>query len=464
MITDDFLLDTPQARTLFHDYAEDMPIIDYHSHLDPQAVAENKQFDNIAQLWLDGDHYKWRAMRTNGIPEELCSGKSSDRAKYDAWAGIMPKLIRNPLYHWTHLELRRPFGITGKLFGPETAGAIWDETCTRLRSGTMGARDIVKMMNVEVLCTTDDPVDDLRHHRAHAESGDSLKLLPTFRPDKARNLMNTGAWLEWLAKLEALHGAPIRDLTTYKSALAARHAYFVENGCRLSDHAIDFVSEETLNEEAADKLFHSARDGQVIDSEDVKRFSSYLLSFFAELDAKADMARQLHIGALRNPNGHAMRTLGPDTGYDAINDAPYATAIARILDRDAQNGTLPRTILYNLNPCGNEVLAVMAGSFQDGIIPGKMQFGAAWWFLDQLDGMTKHIEALSQLGTLARFVGMLTDSRSFLSFTRHEYFRRILCRILGRDMRDGLIPDDLSLVAPIVQDICYNNAKAYFRF
>lgn len=463
-INDDFLLDTPQARTLFHEYAEGQPIIDYHSHLDPAAIADNRQFSNIAQLWLDGDHYKWRAMRTNGIPERLCSGDAPDREKYDAWAATVPRLLRNPLYHWTHLELRRPFGISGILFSPETADEVWKKTSSMLQSGGMGALDILKRMNVETVCTTDDPCDDLSAHRRHASSGDSVKLLPTFRPDKARAVHRGSAWREWVARLEQASGMEIRDLAAFREALASRHDFFAHHGCKLSDHSLEAFDGESLSGEEAAVLFASALRGGDIASGDAARFSNYLMGYFAELDSAKNWVRQLHVGALRNPNGAALRDLGPDTGFDAIADFTYIAPLGRLLDRSAQQGTLPRTILYNLNPRDNAALAVLCGSFQDGVTAGKMQYGAAWWFLDQMDGMTRHLETLSQLGMLSRFVGMLTDSRSLLSYTRHEYFRRILCRVLGRDMAQGLVPDDMEMVGSMAADISYRNAKQYFNF
>ena len=464
MITDDFLLDTPQARTLFHEYAEALPLIDYHSHLDPVAIADNKQFDNIAQLWLDGDHYKWRAMRTNGIAERYCSGDATDREKYDAWVSIIPRLIRNPLYHWTHLELRRPFGITGILLGPDTADEVWDRTSALLQSGSFGVQDILRIMNVELVCTTDDPADTLEAHIRIAKQNFGTRVLPAFRPDKSRALGNTRVWNSWVSRLEQTSQRDIPDLPTFLQTLAERHDFFAQHGCKLSDHSIEMVDEESLSPEEAARIFTAARQNQAIASRDVARFSNFMLDFFADLDARAGWVRQFHIGALRNPNTKAMDMLGPDTGFDCIDDFCYARPLAKMLDRSAQKDLLPKTILYNLNPRDNSVLAALCGSFQDGICPGKMQYGAAWWFLDQMDGMIQHLETLSQLGTLSRFVGMLTDSRSFLSYTRHEYFRRILCRVLGRDMAVGLIPDKLDLIGPMVSDISYNNAKEYFQF
>lgn len=376
----------------------------------------------------------------------------------------MPRLLRNPLYHWTHLELRRPFGISGILFSPETADEVWKKTSSMLQSGGMGALDILKRMNVETVCTTDDPCDDLSAHRRHASSGDSVKLLPTFRPDKARAVHQGSAWREWVARLEQASRMEIRDLAAFREALASRHDFFARHGCKLSDHSLEAFDEESLSGEEAAALFASALRGGDIASGDAVRFSNYLMDYFAELDSAKNWVRQLHVGALRNPNGAALRDLGPDTGFDAIADFTYMAPLGRLLDRSAQQGTLPRTILYNLNPRDNAALAVLCGSFQDGVTAGKMQYGAAWWFLDQMDGMTRHLETLSQLGMLSRFVGMLTDSRSLLSYTRHEYFRRILCRVLGRDMAQGLVPDDMEMVGSMAADISYRNAKQYFNF
>lgn len=464
MITNDFLLDTEEARKLYHDYAEPLPIIDFHSHLDPMAIAENRQYENIAQLWLEGDHYKWRAMRTHGIGEEFCSGKASDRDKFDRWAETVPALLRNPLYHWTHLELRRPFGIEGILLSPATADQIWNTTAAQLQSGNMGARDILHRMNVELVCTTDDPCDDLAAHQKQKASGDSLTMLPTFRPDKARHIQQLDSWNAWVNRLEQVVQQPCNNFKAFLCALAQRHQYFAEIGCKLSDHSIEFMSIDTLDEETAATIYRNARQGIAPSREQVMAFSNYMLDYFASLDAEKKWVRQLHIGALRNPNGDALNKLGADTGFDAIADFSFAEPLAAHLDRLAQINLLPRTIFYNLNPKDNEMLAVLCGSFQDGNIAGKMQWGAAWWFLDQMDGMKRQIEGLSQLGLLSHFVGMLTDSRSFLSYTRHEYFRRILCRILGRDMADGLIPHDYTMVGNMVANISYHNAKQYFSF
>ena len=400
-------------------------------------------------------------MRTNGIPERLCSGDALDREKYDAWAATVPRLLRNPLYHWTHLELRRPFGISGILFSPETADEVWKKTSSMLQSGGMGALDILKRMNVETVCTTDDPCDDLSAHRRHASSGDSVKLLPTFRPDKARAVHQGSAWREWVARLEQASRMEIRDLAAFREALASRHDFFARHGCKLSDHSLEAFDEESLSGEEAAALFASALRGGDIASGDAVRFSNYLMDYFAELDSAKNWVRQLHVGALRNPNGAALRDLGPDTGFDAIADFTYMAPLGRLLDRSAQQGTLPRTILYNLNPRDNAALAVLCGSFQDGVTAGKMQYGAAWWFLDQMDGMTRHLETLSQLGMLSRFVGMLTDSRSFLSYARHDYFRRVLCNRVAEELMDGTFLSEKAALK-LLTDLCVENSRKLF--
>lgn len=465
-IHDDFLLDTPQARELFHGTAEALPIIDYHSHLDPAALATDKRFANITQAWLAGDHYKWRAMRTAGIPEAFCSGTAPDREKFNRWAAITPKLIRNPLYHWTHLELRRPFGITDVLLSAETADSVWERTSAAFAKPDFGARGILNQMKVELVCTTDDPVDSLEHHVALAKNPSAgVKVLPTWRADKARNVVDVAGWSAWVDKLAAQANREIVTFDDFMAALQQRHDFFHACGCRVSDYAIDGFSVMPASEPEAKAAFARLRSGKTtLSVEEALRFSTYLLDVFGAMDCAKGWVRQLHLGAMRNPNGRAFMDLGPDTGFDAISDFSYGVPLAALLNRAATNNTLPKTILYNLNPRDNELLAVMCGSFQDGSVAGKVQFGAAWWFLDQMDGMTRHIETISQLALLSQFVGMLTDSRSFLSFPRHEYFRRILCRILGRDMQGGLIPNDMKHISGIVADISYNNAKGYFGF
>ena len=471
-IHENFLLDTKEAQVLYHQYAKDLPIIDYHSHLDPVALAENRTYDNISQLWLEADHYKWRAMRANGVSEAYCSGKGleketpakTDKEKFFKWAETVPKLLRNPLYHWTHLELKRPFGIDDCLLNADTAEDIWQRTEKYLQSPGHGALDILQTMNVESVCTTDDPTDDLAAHQSLRNQNSPILVLPTFRPDRARATQNPVLWNEWVDKLALCTGQTIETFTDFTCALKSRHDYFGQVGARLSDHSLEFLSEEVLTDTTTQEYFLTLRQGKALSPAQQAAFSQALMRSFAQWDAEKGWVMQLHLGALRNPNSWALEHLGVDTGFDAIADFPIAASLSILLNSMEEQKALPKTILYNLNPKDSAVLAVLVGSFQDGSVAGKIQYGAAWWFLDQLDGMRQHLETLSQLGLLSRFVGMLTDSRSFLSYTRHEYFRRLLCQILGREMKDGLIPSDEALVGTMVQDICYYNAKNYFRF
>ena len=464
-LDEDFLLDTAQARRLYHEVAADLPIIDYHCHLDPAVIARDHRFADLAEIWLGGDHYKWRALRSNGVPERLCTGDAPAREKFDAWAATVPRLLRNPLYHWTHLELRRPFGITGMTLSPATAGTIWDTCNAKLATPAFSARGIMTQMRVELVCTTDDPVDSLEHHRAIA--GDptfATRVLPTWRPDRAMAIADPVAWNAYLGRLEAAADRSIGSFQDLLAALTTRHAYFHANGCRLSDHGLEGFPADPADDREAEAIFAAVRRGQGVDERRVERFQARMMDEFARMDHGRGWVQQLHIGALRNPNPRMMRDLGPDTGFDAIAARDYILPLAAFLGRLDADGVLPKTILYNLNPRDNEAMAVLCGSFQDGSVAGKMQFGSGWWFLDQLDGMTRQIEALSQLGLLSRFVGMLTDSRSLLSYTRHEYFRRLLCRILGRDMATGMVPDDHNLVAGLVRDVSHDNAASYFPF
>lgn len=462
-IHDDFLLDTPAARRLYHEHTAGLPIIDYHCHLPPREIAEDRRWENLAEVWLGDDHYKWRALRTNGVAERYCTGDATDREKFAAYAAAMPDLLRNPLYHWSHLELARCFGITD-LLSPATADTIWDRANAVLRGG-LGARECLRRFKVEVVCTTDDPTDDLRWHRAlRAERGLPFKVLPTWRPDAALAIDDVAAWNGWLDRLAAAAELPVSTYDELLAALAKRHAFFAASGCRLSDYGLATVPFAAGGARAIGRTFAAARAGTAPAPAAALRFRSALLLELARLDHAAGWARQLHIGALRNNNRRMLAAVGPNRGFDSIGDAAYATPLAHHLDTLDATGQLGRTIFYNLHPKDFAMLAAMAGNFQDGIVPGKIQLGSGWWFLDQLDGMTQQLEAVSQMGLLARFVGMLTDSRSFLSFPRHEYFRRLLCRILGREMETGLIPDDDALVAPLVRNVCHGNARAYFRF
>ena len=464
-IHDDFLLETPQARRLYHVHAEGLPLIDYHCHLSPREIAEDIRWPDIATLWLGGDHYKWRAMRTAGVEERFITGDASPWEKFEKYAQTMPKLLRNPLYHWSHLELARYFGIDDILLGPATAREVFDRCNEMLAQPGFSAREFMARSKVEVVCTTDDPVDSLAYHRTiAADKNFRIRVLPTWRPDKALQIDKPEAFSAWIDQLEKASGATIAKLDDLMSALQQRHDFFAEQGCRLSDRGLDTVWAEDCTRADAAAIFERASRGQPVSPAEAVRYKSFLLHELAVMDAAKGWTMQIHYGAQRNNNTRMFGQLGPDTGFDSIADLPVAAAMARHFDRLDSAGALPKTIIYNLNPRDNEVVATMLGNFQDGITAGKMQFGGGWWFLDQLDGMTRQIEALSQMGLLSCFVGMLTDSRSFLSYTRHEYFRRLLCNILGRDMQKGLIPDDENLVGPMVRNICYDNARNYFGF
>lgn len=464
-IHDDFLLETPQAKRLYHANAEGLPLIDYHCHLSPREIAEDIRWPDIATLWLGGDHYKWRALRTAGVDEHFITGDASPWEKFEKYAQTMPKLLRNPLYHWSHLELARYFGIDDVLLGPGTAREVFDRCNELLTQPGFSARGLMESSKVEVVCTTDDPVDSLEYHRTiAADKTFRIRVLPTWRPDKALLIDKPEAFAVWIGQLEKASGTTITKLDDLISALQQRHDFFAEHGCRLSDRGIDTVWAEDCPRAEAAAIFTRARSGEPVSPEEAGRYKSFLLHELAVMDAAKGWTMQIHYGAQRNNNTRRLGQLGPDTGFDSIADLPVAAAMARHFDRLESAGALPKTIIYNLNPRDNEVVATMLGNFQDGLTAGKMQFGSGWWFLDQLDGMTRQIEALSQMGLLSCFVGMLTDSRSFLSYTRHEYFRRLLCNILGRDMQRGLIPDDESLAGPMVRDICYNNARNYFGF
>jgi len=464
-IHEDFLLESGQARELYHSFAESLPIIDYHCHVPPKDIAENRQFSNLTQIWLSGDHYKWRAMRTCGVDERFITGNASDWEKFEKWAETVPKTLRNPLYHWTHLELRRPFGITDRVLNAETAKGIWDECNGMLATAGFSTRGILKQMNVEVVCTTDDPIDSLEHHRMlAADKNLSVSVYPAFRPDRAMAVEDPGKFLRYIELLGEVSGLEIRDFSFLLLALSRRHQYFHEHGCRLSDHGVETVYAEEYTEREVNDAFDQLMHGRPLSVSQTLKFKSALLYELAVMDGEKGWTQQYHLGALRSTNSRMMRALGPDTGFDSIGDFEVARPLARFLDRLDNGNRLAKTILYNLNPRDNELLASMIGSFQDGSVAGKLQYGSAWWFLDQRDGMTKQIEALSNMGLLSQFVGMLTDSRSFLSYPRHEYFRRLLCNILGEEMRKGLVPNDMKLVGNMVRDISYFNAKRYFNF
>ncbi|UZJ44845.1 glucuronate isomerase [Marinimicrobium sp. C6131] len=464
-IHDDFLLDTEQAKALYHDYAKDMPIIDYHCHLPPDQIGENKQFRNLSEVWLAGDHYKWRAMRSNGVSEKYCTGNASDWEKFQAWAETVPNTLRNPLYHWTHLELKKPFGITDKLLSGENAREVWDQCNELLATPEFSAKGLITQANVKVICTTDDPTHDLRHHQSiAADSNFNTNVLPTWRPDKAMAAEDTQSYNTYLDRLGEVADVQINNYDDLMTALQKRHDFFHEQGCRLSDHGLETVHAEDYTDAEIKAIFAKVRGGKDLDQTELDKFYSAMLVEFARQDHEKGWVQQYHIGAIRNNNPRLFRDLGPDTGFDSIGDHNYAKPLSKFLGRLDNDDRLAKTILYNLNPRDNEMIATMIGNFQDGSSAGKMQFGSGWWFLDQLDGMKRQIEALSQLGLLSRFVGMLTDSRSFLSYSRHEYFRRLLCRILGHDMAAGTVPNDLKMVGGMIQDISFNNAKDYFPF
>jgi glucuronate isomerase len=464
-LDENFLLSTDTAVELFHEFAKPQPIIDYHNHLPPDQVASNHKFRSLTEIWLNGDHYKWRAMRANGVPERFCTGEASDWEKFEAWSKTVPYTLRNPLYHWTHMELKFPFGVQGKLLGPDTAREVFDHCNKLLAQDDFTTQGLLRKYNVMVVCTTDDPVDSLEHHLAHARNPKAFtKLLPTWRPDKALAVQDLGAWNEWIGRLEAASDHAVTDLASFMSALKRRHDFFHASGCRSSDHGLDAIFAATYTPKEVEAAFAKARARKALTAEETEKLRSGLLHEFAIMDHARGWAQQYHLGAMRNNSSRALRTLGADCGFDSIGDLPQAASLARFFDRLDSTNQLAKTILYNLNPADNEVFATVIGNFQDGSTPGKMQFGSSWWFLDQLDGMEKQMNALSNMGLLSRFVGMLTDSRSFLSYSRHEYFRRLLCNMIGNDVERGLLPGDRGLLGTLIQDVCFRNARQYFNF
>ncbi len=458
------MLHSDAARELYHKSAESMPIIDYHCHLVPQMIADNYEFRDITELWLGGDHYKWRAMRGNGVPEEYITGSKSSWDKFSKWAETVPYTMRNPLYHWTHLELARVFGIT-KLLSPSTAREIFEECNAKLATPEFRGQELIKKFNVETVCTTDDPADDLRYHQQIAEHPFGVKVIPAWRPDKAMAVEDPKSYKEYLKKLGEAAGMEIDSYADLIEALRRRHRFFESMGCKLSDHGLEEFYAEDYKEIEIELIFKSVLLGKKPTKGQADKFKSAFLHDCAVMDAESGWAQQFHVGAIRNNNSRMFDILGPDTGYDAIHDLPTAAAGHKFLNGLAKEGKLAKTILYCLNPKDNEVMTTMAYTFNDGTYPGKMQFGSGWWFLDQEDGMRKQINALSVLGLLSRFVGMLTDSRSFISYPRHEYFRRILCDVLGSDIESGRLPaSEMPFIHQMVQDISYNNAKNYFNF
>jgi len=462
-LNEDFLLETKTAQRLYHDHAAALPIIDYHCHLPPNEIADDINFDNLTRIWLYGDHYKWRAMRANGINEAYITGNKNDWEKFEAWAATVPYTLRNPLYHWTHLELQRYFGIH-ELLSPATAKKIYDECNEKLRSPEFSVRRLIENNNVEVVCTTDDPLDSLSHHQKIKKDNYEVQVLPAFRPDKAMQADDVESLNVYVNKLEGIIGSDICDFDVYLEALKSRHDHFAANGCRLSDHGLEQLYAANYTGQEIRVIFLKIRAEKVLSHDEVLKFKSAMLYHFAVWDHEKDWVQQYHLGALRNNNTRALMEAGPDTGYDSIGDFSQGRPLSKFMNQLGAGNNLAKTIIYNLNPADNELIAAMAGNFNDGSVAGKIQFGSAWWFLDQKDGITKQLNTLSNLGLLSRMVGMLTDSRSFLSYPRHEYFRRILCNLLGNDIENGELPADMEWTGKIIQDICYYNAKNYFGF
>ncbi len=460
-IHDDFLLETELARYLFHEVAEHLPIIDYHCHLPPDQIRQNHKFRSITEIWLDGDHYKWRAMRANGVSERFCTGDATDFEKFEAWARTVPETIRNPLYHWTHMELKRPFGIED-LLNERSARSIYDRTNACLQTDEFTTQGLLKQFKVAVVCTTDDPVDSLEHHAEFAKrQNPETRMFPTWRPDRAIAVEDPQRWNEWVDTLSGAADIDIANFATFWSAIEKRHAAFHEQGCRASDHGLERMYAAPFTESDLANAFDALRGGRLLDADATEKFKCGLLHKMAVLDHSRGWVQQFHLGALRNTNARARRTLGPDKGFDSIGDFDQASTLARFFDALDDSNQLAKTILYNLNPRDNELFASMIGNFQDGSVPGKIQYGSAWWFLDQKDGMEAQMRALSNLGLLSRFIGMVTDSRSFLSYSRHEYFRRLLCNLLGNDVRAGLLPEDRDLLSNVVRNVSFFNAKHY---
>ena len=461
LIHDDFLLENKAARRLYQKYAAHQPIIDYHCHLPPKDVAEDRRFANLSEIWLEGDHYKWRAMRASGVPERYCTGDADPYEKFREWAKTVPHCLRNPLYHWTHLELKRYFGVD-ELLDEKTADKVWAQANEQLKLPRLSAKGILGKFCVRVVCTTDDPAEPLTYHEKIAASGLATKVYPTFRADRVMDPHQPDVFNAWVDKLAATAGVHIAQLKDLLDALRKRHQAFHAIGGRLSDHGLDRCYAADCTDELAKSIFTKARAGTAATPDEREAFASYMMVFFGHLDAEKGWTKQLHLGARRNASSRAFTTLGRDTGYDSIGDLPQVDALGRYLDRLDQENALPKTIVYNVNPRDNYAFATMIGNFQDGSVAGKVQFGSGWWFLDQKEAMEWQLNALSNNGLLAHFVGMLTDSRSFMSYPRHEYFRRVLCNLLGREMENGELPNDEGMIGGLVEKVCYQNARQYF--
>jgi glucuronate isomerase len=460
-IDEKFLLQNRAALRLYKQFAEAQPIFDYHCHLSPRDIAENRQFKNLFEIWLEGDHYKWRAMRANGVAEEFCTGNAEPFAKFRAWAATVPHTLRNPLYHWTHLELKRYFGID-ELLDEQSAARIWKKANEQLALPEFTTRGILKKFKVTHLCTTDDPVDDLSHHRQILADGVPTRVFPAYRPDKALMVDQPDPFNNWVNRLEQAANVEINTLEALVFALRKRHDFFHENGCRLSDHGLTQCPANPCSDKTAANIFTKARGGQAASPNEQTQFATFLMLLFGRWDAEKGWVKQLHLGALRNNNTRLLRQLGPDTGFDCIGDFQQAQSLVTYLDLLEREGKLPKMIVYNNNPNDNYAFATAIGSFQDGSLAGKMQFGSGWWFLDQKEGIEWQLNALSNIGLLSRFVGMVTDSRSFMSYPRHEYFRRVLCNVLGREVERGELPNDETLLGTMIRNICYGNARNYF--
>lgn len=459
---EDFLLETKSAQKLYFDYAEAMPIIDYHNHLPPDQIAANTIFENITDIWLKGDHYKWRAMRANGINENDITGDTDDKIKFEKWASTVPYTMRNPLYHWTHLELNRYFGVS-QLLNESSANSIYERTSEMVRTQEFSTQELLKKMNVKVVCTTDDPNDDLSHHQSLSSKDWGVKMLPGFRPDSFIHIQKE-AFTEKISVLSSLTNRQIQNAHDIINALKDRIDFFHTNGCRLSDHGLTHINAIDHSERSVDQTIQKRLTGEAVSELDAIEYESFILDQLARIYFEKGWTMQFHLGAIRNNNQKLMNRLGADVGCDSIGDFSQAKTISKFLNRLDTDEKLTKTILYNLNPGDNEVFATMVGNFNDGDTPGKMQWGSGWWFLDQKDGMEDQMNVLSNMGLLSRFIGMLTDSRSFLSFPRHEYFRRILCNLIGTDIEKGELPNDVEWLGKMVQDICYGNAERYFGF